>query len=104
MRSLFHSRASKTMLIALVAATPACDGGAEDAAAKEAAETGAIRAALTVGGLRHDVVAVHYKVVAADGTSMANIVELVMVPNRSTSPIVVSSRCVADCSRFITRS
>ncbi|WP_437334107.1 Ig-like domain-containing protein [Sorangium sp. So ce394] len=68
MRSLFHSRASKTLLIALVAATPACDGGAEDAAAKEAAETGAIRAALTVGGLRHDVVAVHYKVVAADGS------------------------------------
>ncbi|AGP41074.1 hypothetical protein [Sorangium cellulosum] len=54
--------------MALVAATPACDGGAEDAAAKEAAETGAIRAALTVGGLRHDVVAVHYKLVAVDAT------------------------------------
>ncbi|WP_437966619.1 Ig-like domain-containing protein [Sorangium sp. So ce260] len=56
------------MVIALVAAAPACDTRSDDAAAKAAGETGAIHAALTVGGLRHDVVAVHYKVVAVDGT------------------------------------
>ncbi|XXX75581.1 Ig-like domain-containing protein [Sorangium sp. So ce134] len=56
------------MLIALIAAAPACDRSAEDATAKEAGATGSIHAALTVGGSRHDVVGVHYKVVAVDGS------------------------------------
>ncbi|WP_437576205.1 Ig-like domain-containing protein [Sorangium sp. So ce887] len=56
------------MVIALVTAAPACDTSTEDVTATSAGETGAIHAALTVGGLRHDVVAVHYKLVAVDGT------------------------------------
>ncbi|WP_437974065.1 hypothetical protein WMF11_36615 [Sorangium sp. So ce295] len=55
--------------IALALALPACgqqgiDGG-------DAAETGVIRAALAIRGDRHDVTAVHYKVVGASSTCRA---------------------------------
>ncbi|WP_437657329.1 Ig-like domain-containing protein [Sorangium sp. So ce1182] len=72
MRSLFYSHAGKAMVVALLAALPACDMGPGDSGAKEGGETGTLSAALTVGGARHDVVAVHYKVVGA-GSSCSDL-------------------------------
>ncbi|WP_437532043.1 hypothetical protein WME79_03855 [Sorangium sp. So ce726] len=52
-----------TIAVALVTTVPACESS------KEGAEgTGTIQAALTMGGERHDVTAIHYKVVDAGST------------------------------------
>ncbi|WP_437274941.1 hypothetical protein WME90_27225 [Sorangium sp. So ce375] len=53
------------MVIALAMAAPACDAGNEGSAAGDPETNGIIRAALSVGGARHDVTAVRYKVVGA---------------------------------------
>ncbi|AGP38672.1 PKD domain-containing protein [Sorangium cellulosum] len=56
------------MVIALALGASACDADKGGSTARESAESGSIQAALTVGGARHDVTAVHYKVVSASSS------------------------------------
>jgi hypothetical protein len=63
MRQALNALALGSMAIATVIAVPACQKDTVDSKA-----TGSIQAALQVGGSRHDVIAIHYKVVDASGT------------------------------------
>ncbi|WP_437573808.1 PKD domain-containing protein [Sorangium sp. So ce887] len=53
------------MVIALALGASACDADKGGSTARESESNGSIQAALTVGGARHDVTGVHYKVVNA---------------------------------------
>ncbi|WP_437307033.1 hypothetical protein [Sorangium sp. So ce388] len=66
MRWISKAFAQGSMAVTLALALPACDQGERQGDA--AGTTGVIRAALEVGGARHDVTAIHYKVVDAGST------------------------------------
>ncbi|WP_437807064.1 PKD domain-containing protein [Sorangium sp. So ce1078] len=67
MAQRFDARAGAcgSMVIALALGASACDADKGGSTARESAANGSIQAALTVGGARHDVTGVHYKVVSA---------------------------------------
>jgi PKD domain len=67
MRQVLNARVRESMLIALAIAAPACNMGEGGSAAGGSEQTGSLQAAITVGGLRHDVTSVHYKIVSAGG-------------------------------------
>ncbi len=66
MRHVLNTLAWGSAVIALTMAVPGCTKG--DKGSEGDAATGSIKAALTVGGERHDVTAIHYKVVDESGT------------------------------------
>ncbi|WP_437925629.1 PKD domain-containing protein [Sorangium sp. So ce291] len=68
MKHRFTRRMRGSMALALAIAAPACDSGKGGSDEGSSAETGSLQAALTVGGARHDVTAIHYKVVGASDT------------------------------------
>jgi hypothetical protein len=64
MRQVLNAFARGSMAIALVLAASACEKGSEE----DSKSMGSIQAALTVGGSRHDVTGVYYKVVDASSS------------------------------------
>jgi hypothetical protein len=65
MRYRLNVLAQGSVALAFALAMPACD---KEKSGADAEATGAIQAAVTVGGARHDVTAVYYKVVDAGGS------------------------------------
>jgi hypothetical protein len=68
MRQHSNSCIGRAMVIALAMVAPACELSKGDSSTEHSGAMGSIQAALTVGGARHDVTAVHYKVVGASST------------------------------------
>lgn len=65
MRQVINARVRGSMVIALAIAAPACAMGEGGSAAGDSGPTGSLQAAITVGGSRHDVTSVYYKIISA---------------------------------------